>query len=337
MNFIGKDTFVLYVYDTLVVRNRYRHAMTKWLKTWFKWYVKQPEASLQFLKVQYEESAVEFDFGGTSSEIDNGTYFYQHPQYAGGHRALLRNLNTYEKKDARAGLLYVYEPLVHWTVTNEFFALIQIKDYLCHLLEEDPKTDLNRYVRETVKAQSDAWHAEQVRLNQDNLKTKGLTNKWTDLKEGLDYAIVGTSECQTWTLVRLRSKRALVYEHERQHLCIDTYEHVLYNPGSLLLSLRNAKKVEDPVATIEAHWSSDSPLLTKAKSPLGPRQFMAACNRPYSVESPEVKAFHQIVIAACKHPDGKPQEFGHYRSEVFQPIKAPSGYLEYTINSDDEE
>jgi hypothetical protein len=287
MNFINKslDTFAVAICDYLALRAPYREPIYKWVRDTLvkKGLIKTGFMAGYLLPVQYEKTGTfvmddDPDFGAT--------YFVRHP--AGpALKDVLTGLTDYEKKDARAGFLYAIDTntSVHGIVF--LLGLPSIKDFLVGMLTEDPNVQLSKYVWPTVQKQSQDWHTEQ-----EKLKAKADRLEWNKLKDKKDWWKVGESKDGRWTLLRLCTKAALVYEAQKQHICIDTYDDYLYDGQTLLLSLRKSENLAQPVCTLEVRLVPPRTLdigvslgrysgpteLTTAGALFRVIQFMRACN-----------------------------------------------------------
>lgn len=316
MNFIRSREFTANLASILGVQSDSDAPIRLWLnRTWLKWFTTHPDFALFFAQVKYEAPSVMFE------GMFEGKYFAT--SSLSPKLEVFTNLSEYEKRDARAGILYAYASgirslpfMVSTTEWGQF--LLQVRDYFRDILAEKPDLILNKYTVEHLPRLVKEWHADE-----DKRRARETQKDWSVLVEGRDWWPVAKSDDGEWTLIRLCSPASLDLEAQRMHHCIDGagYKQMLFSTTGLLLSLRRTAAISSPVASIEAHRNGLGCSIV---------QFMKPCNVAVAQGSPEYNAFLQCTKKATESAEVGQTLLPLGNSQL---KGSANGDLEYTLDN----
>lgn len=241
----------------------------------------------------------------------------------GGKKVDIREYTPYDVKDAKAGLLYWYQPTTH---SLSFYKgqedILLVKDYFAALLDADPNTDLRRINAQDVVRAARAWHDEEVRRRAEERKAPAKA-RWKTLSEGRDWTPVcevKDSLGDVYQMIRLVSPKALVVESELMAHCTYMYKgdnlaHAhIFDGRTVIVSLRRVKNMAEPVATAEFTVEKDKPVYIVQVKPY---------HNGWADEQGKKEELPAGLESAVTHAAHDPSNLPR-----FQPIKRPEQVFE---------
>ena len=126
----------------------------------------------------------------------------------------------------------------------------EVIDYLANALGQDAALSMKGRTRNALWRQTEAWHEELRR-------TRELGGRYVWEASGIGERLVTQgkgSKTKTYTLIELRSSKALAMEGRKMRHCVSSYAYVCHKRRSAIFSLRvhdQAIAEENTLATIE--------------------------------------------------------------------------------------